>query len=395
MSSNAAGADSIPEILIVAGEASSALYAQRLLEHWRGRGVKIKAFGVGSRDMEALGFEIFGRSEDMAVVGIQEVLAHYSEIKAVFDKLVTEAERRRPQAVLLLDYPDFNLRLAKKLKKLGLKIYYYISPQVWAWRKGRIKIIRSLVDHMLVLFPFEKDFYDQQAVPADFVGHPLLDELSEKINDPLEVTRSRQKFGVQDHDVLLGLMPGSRRSELKFNLETQLQTAQKLYSENNNLKVALLVAPTFSLDEIKTRLPHLDFPLILMKDEPLRMVKACDVILCASGTATLIVGLLEKPMVIMYKMNAITAWIARKFVTGTPFFGIINLVLGERAVPELFQEEASVERLSNELRPMLASTDVRLRFQKSLSRAKDRLGSKGATQRVAKFIESAIESARV
>lgn len=383
-------ADKTPEILIVAGEASSALYAQRLLEHWRARGVKIKTFGVGSRDMEALGFEIIGRSEEMAVVGIQEVLAHYSEIKAVFDKLVSEAERRRPEAVLLLDYPDFNLRLAKKLKKIGLKIFYYISPQVWAWRKGRIKAIRELVDHMLVLFPFEKEFYDKQGVPVEFVGHPLLDELTEKLHDPLEVQRSRQRYGVQDHDVLLGIMPGSRRSELKYNLETQLQAATKLYNENKNLKVALLVAPTFTPEEIQERLPRLELPLILMKDDPLRMAKACDVILCASGTATLVVGLLEKPMVIMYKMNAFTAWIARKIVTDTPFFGMINLVLGERVVPELFQEEANVQRLCDELRPMVQSVEVRSQIQKKLARAKELLGSRGATDRVARFIENSI-----
>lgn len=149
---------SINKVMIVAAEASSTLYAQRLLEHWNSKNKKIETFGIGSRDMEALGFHCIGRSEEMAVVGLQEVIKHYGHIRKVFYNLIEACQKERPNVILLLDYPDFNFRLAKKLHSLGLPIVYYISPQLWAWRKGRIKLVKKFITKMLVLFPFEKNF---------------------------------------------------------------------------------------------------------------------------------------------------------------------------------------------------------------------------------------------
>lgn len=217
------------EILIVAAEASSALYAQRLLEEWRAKDQHVKAFGIGSRAMESLGFEILGRSEELAVVGLTEVIRHYSEIKSVFEKIVSETSRRKPKIILLLDYPDFNLRLAKKLKSLNIPIVYYISPQVWAWRKSRIHTIKKLVDKMLVLLPFEKDFYKSNGVDVEFVGHPILDELSSKLFDATERNFARNRYGILPDDTWIGLMPGSRSSELKLHLDTQIEVAERLF----------------------------------------------------------------------------------------------------------------------------------------------------------------------
>lgn len=378
------------QVLVIAAETSSALYAQRLLELWKGQDVPIHAFGVGSQEMEALGFEIVGRSETMAVVGLQEVLKHYKHIKSVFDKLVKIAEERRPKFALLLDYPDFNLRLAAKLKKLNIPVIYYISPQVWAWRTSRVHKIKKIVDKMLVLFPFEKDFYQKFQVDVEFVGHPLLDELNEKIFDKNEVHQLRQRYGIDPQDYLVGLMPGSRLSELDHHLDTQLKTAEILYKNNPTLKFALLVAPNFSVNEIKEKLPDYRVPLLVIKEDPMKMVSLCDVVLCASGTATLLVGLVEKPMVIMYKMKVLTAWLAKRFVKSTPFFGMINLVLGKKVVSELFQEQASPEILSNELEALLLSPEKRMQMTTELKKAKDLLGHKGATDRVAKILEDFI-----
>lgn len=377
-----------PEILIVAAEASSSLYAQRLLEHWRERKVRVHAFGIGSRAMEQLGFEIIGRSEELAVVGLQEVIAHWSDIKKAFHGLVAAAEKRRPKAALLLDYPDFNLRLAKKLKALGIPVVYYISPQVWAWRQSRVHLIKRVVDKMLVLFPFEVDFYRKFDVPVNFVGHPLLDELGPELFDERECQRRRLKYNILPQDVVLGLMPGSRRSELKHHLETQLAVARRLKETRPNLKIALLVAPTFTKEEVQALLPPLDVPMIIIKDEPFSMISVADVVLCASGTATLMVGLMNKPMVVMYRMNDITAWIARRFVKSTAHFGLINLVLGERAVPELFQGEASVAGLVSALEPMVDRDGERHRLAAKLKQAKLRLGERGATGRVAAELET-------
>src|SRR5690606_25294045 len=164
-------------ILIVAAEASSTHYAEKLLTSWKEMGYEVSAFGIGSQRMEELGFERFGKSEELAVMGIQEVLAVFDKIWKVFHKLIDEAKKRQPDCVLLLDYPDFNLRLAKKLKKAGFKIFYYISPQIWAWRTGRVHFIKKYIDKVLVLFPFEVDFYKKYGVDVEFMGHPLLDDI--------------------------------------------------------------------------------------------------------------------------------------------------------------------------------------------------------------------------
>ncbi|MCB0357638.1 MAG: lipid-A-disaccharide synthase, partial [Bdellovibrionales bacterium] len=284
-------------------------------------------------------------------------------------------------------YPDFNLRLAKKLKALGIPVVYYISPQVWAWRTSRVFKIKKIVDKMLVLFPFEKQFYSKYGVDVEFVGHPLLDELKPEQFDFNDIQTQRQKYGVDKQDQLIGLMPGSRWSEIHHHLPTQLATAERMYSVNPNLKFALLVAPTFSLEEIKNHLPDYKVPLLIIKDDPMKMIPLCDVILSASGTATLLVGLLEKPMVIMYKMNPLTAWLAKKFVKNTAFFGMINLVLGKLVVNEYFQEAANPEQLSNSLLELVNQPEKRRQIIAELKKAKDVLGNKGTTLRVAEALK--------
>lgn len=377
-----------PEALIVAAEASSALYAKRLLEHWRGSENNVKAFGIGTRDMEALGFEVLGRSEELAVVGLQEVISNFGLIRRTFNSLVSEAKKRRPKFILLLDYPDFNLRLAKKLKPLGIPIIYYISPQVWAWRKSRLKHIKKYVDKMLCLFPFEKKFYEESGIDVDFVGHPLLDEIEEEYFDPKLINDVRQRHGIENHEVVLGLMPGSRRSEIKYNLKTQLEVAEKLSSEVPGLKVILLIASTFSVEEFRSFMPDLNFSLALVQDDPFKMLRLTDAVLCASGTATLVVGLMKKPMIIMYKVNPVTGWLAKFLVKGTPFFGMINLIFGKKVVEEYFQEEASVPHLSERVKEILVNKSKRDGIIKELSQARSLLGERGATQRVVTILDS-------
>lgn len=372
-------------VLIIAAEASSSLYAQRLLELWKKQGREIEAFGIGSRDMEKLGFECIGRSEEMAVVGLQEVLKHLPLIRNVFNRLLALAEERKPKFALLLDYPDFNLRLAKQLKKRGITVIYYISPQVWAWRTGRVKLIRRVVDHMLVLFPFEADFYRKHDVKVDFVGHPLLDELPAARSEVDRRIR-RQRFGIGDGDLVLGLMPGSRRSEIEHHLQTQLETAAILVKRNPEIRVVLMVAPTLERTQMKLAIGDVPFPIQIIKEQPLDMIEIADAILVASGTATLMVGLMQKPMVIMYRMNPITAWVAKKLVTKTRFFGMVNLIMDRLAVPELFQEDANPKRLAQEIERILLDPNARSLIVTDLANLKDRLGSRGATENVARIL---------
>jgi lipid-A-disaccharide synthase len=373
-------------VLIVAAEASSALYAQRLLEKWKRDGTPVRAFGIGSGDMESLGFERLGHSEELAVVGVQEVLAHLSDIVGVFNRLVSEAGKRKPKFALLLDYPDFNFRLAKKLKALGIPVVYYISPQIWAWRSGRVKLVQKYIDRMLVLFPFEKDFYLKHGVQVDFVGHPALDEINDSLFDERVRQERRQRFSIAKEDTVLALMPGSRRSEIKHHLQIQLDTARLVLRQSPSTRVLLLVAPTLDRNELRLKLADVDFPIQLVKEPPMEMINLADIALVASGTATLMVGLMEKPMVIMYRMNRLTACLAKRLVKSTPFFGMVNLIMGRKVVPELFQDEASPARLAEEVLKLIADPAHRSRVVNYLKRVKERLGSKGATENVARIL---------
>lgn len=373
-------------VLIVAAEASSSLYAQRLLEAWKAQGRNLQAFGIGSRSMEKVGFECLGRSEDLAVVGLQEVIKHFPLIRKTFHSLVEQAVARKPKFALLLDYPDFNLRLAKQLKKRGITVIYYISPQVWAWRTGRVKQIKKVVDHMLVLFPFEESFYREHDVKCDFVGHPLLDELPDSLRDNSVHQVQRQRFGIGDNDLVLGLMPGSRKSEIEHHLETQLKAAQILVKRQPRVRPVLMIAPTMERERFGEAIAAMSMNIQIIKEDPLDMMALADVMLVKSGTATLMVGLMEKPMVIMYRMTAITAWIAKKLVTKTKFFGLVNLVMNRQVAPELFQEEASPERLATELEALLFGPEREIAL-KNLSEVREALGSKGATKRVLAILD--------
>lgn len=380
------------EVMIVAAEASSVIYAQRLLEHWRKEKKEIKAFGVGSREMEALGFERIGKAEEMAVVGAAEIVSAYSRLKIVFDNLVAAAAARRPKVVIVLDYPEFNLMLAKKMHALGIPVVYYISPQVWAWRKGRVKTIKKYCQKVFVLFPFEKPFYDEHQVPCEFVGHPILDEIDEKLFDESYRKTHRNQCGIRDDEVVLGLMPGSRNLELKQHFGIQLEVARKLAKKYQNLKILILVAPTFDKEKLEPYLENFRLPYIVMKDDPARMIHLVDFMLVASGTATLMVGLLQKPMVIMYRMKFLTGVFARLFIRGVKFFGLVNLILGREVCPERWQSEANPETLFELMDRYFQDPAYAAKVRGELAGLRQHLGDKGATQRVAASLEEYLQS---
>jgi lipid-A-disaccharide synthase len=305
------------------------------------------------------------------------------KIRSVYHALLEEVALKKPSFALLLDYPDFNLRLARDLKKMGVRVVYYISPQVWAWRTGRVKQIARDISKMLVLFPFEKDFYKSRGVDSEFVGHPALDELNPEWLNAKFQSEERVRLGMNSAGPTLGLMPGSRNSEIQHHLEVQVRAAEKLRLTIPNLNVVLLLAPSLNLAKTKNLLVQLGSDINIIQSNPMRMISAVDVILCASGTATLMVGLIEKPMVIMYRMN----WVAKKLVKHTKFFGMVNLVMDRLIVPELFQEKAYPELMALELAKLFGETPDRTEMVENLKKMKVALGSKGATLRVAQAIE--------
>lgn len=376
------------QVLIVAAEASSVTYAQRILEAWKKQGRKVHAFGVGSQDMEDIGFERLGKSEEMAVVGMSEIIAHYSELKAVFNNLVEQAAIRKPKVAIVMDYPEFNLMLAKKLHALGIPVVYYISPQVWAWRKGRVKTIKKYCQKVFTLFPFELPFYQEHGVPVEFVGHPLLDEMEDRLlNDAAYRKNHRNQCGIRDDEIVLGLMPGSRRLELKQHFQIQLDTARIMAKRYPNLKIVILTAPTFSKEKMQEYLEDFRLPYVLLKDEPFRMIHLVDMMLVASGTATLQVALLQKPMVIMYRMKWLTGVVAKLVVRGTKYFGLVNLILDKMAVPENFQSEVTPENLANQLSRYIEEPAYKQQVIADLISVRTYLGDKGATERVVKALD--------
>jgi len=371
-------------VLIIAAEESSALYAQRLLEHWKVHHPHLQSFGIGNQKMVDLGFHAIADSHDMAVMGLSEIWSKWALIKSTYHKILEECRNSKPKFALLLDYPGFNLRIAKDLKKLGIPVVYYISPQVWAWKKGRVKKIRQYVDEMLVLFPFEKEFYDKEGVVSEFVGHPALDELEENLLSSKVQSQLRSKYGLRDGQRVLGLMPGSRRVELQLHLQLQLDVAQELYKKHKDLHVALLLAP--GIQKEKLILPETPFSFSIIQADPLDMIALCDVILCASGTATLMVALVEKPMVIMYKMKALSGWLAKRFVK-IPFFGLVNVIMGKEIIQERFQERANVFELTRLLDQLITDESYKKATIQSLKDLKKKLGEGGATLRVASILE--------
>ena len=366
-------------ILIVAAEASSCMYAKLFIKTWKGLYPNVHFFGVGDKEMHSRGMECVGLAEDMAVVGLHEVLFHWREIKKSFHSLVEMAERKKPRFALLLDYPGFNLRLAFRLKKLDIPVVYYLSPQLWAWKEGRVKYIKKFVDDMMVVFPFEVDFYKKHGIQAHFVGHPLVEIMNQETKTTFFSDRISSK-------PVLGLMPGSRKSEIKHNLKIQWLTAQKLM-ENYDIDVKLLTAPTFEVNFLKQQLPKSSNSIEFIKDNPIIMIKKCDFILAASGTATLQVALCEKPMVVMYRMNGLTAFLAKFLTRHINYYCIVNLIAGREIVPEFMQSKACPKLLAKELEKILKFPDYRKKMVSSLKKISKDLGSKKATENLVEFLK--------
>ncbi|MEM7052367.1 MAG: lipid-A-disaccharide synthase [Acidobacteriota bacterium] len=376
---------SVGPLMIVAGEASGDLHGARMLRALRRRFPRLEAFGLGSTELREAGFEAVADSSEISVVGIVEALKILPRARRLFARLVKEAEARRPSAAVLIDSPDFNLRLARPLKDQGISVIYYISPQVWAWRKGRVHTIRRRVDRMLVLFPFEVDFYRRYGMDVTCVGHPLIDEVPQ--------LEQRWQQGAPDQEPYrIALLPGSRRSEVSALLPAMLGAVERLAREVP-LYVRLVKAQGLSRSWIEELIADasLSRQVEIVEEDRFAVVADSHLALTASGTATLEVGLLGTPMVVMYRLATWTYWLARRLVR-LPHFSLVNLVLGREVVPELLQAEASAERTAVEALAILRDEARRRRLQEGLSELRPRLGSAGASERAAEAVAESLEA---
>jgi lipid-A-disaccharide synthase len=374
------------ELLVVAGEASGDLHGARLISELRQRVPGLAIFGLGGDEMRAAGLQSVAHSSEVAVVGITEVLRVLPRIREVFADLLHEVDRRRPAVAVLIDFPDFNLRLARQLKGRGLEVVYYISPQVWAWRRGRVKTIARLVDRMLVLFPFEVDFYRDHGVDVIHVGHPLVDEVPSL---PQAWDREEGEGGL----FRVALLPGSRVSEVEALLPTLLAAAGRLAAELP-IEVRIIRAPTVPRKLLDEAVELSGLTVAIVENDRFAAVADSHVALCASGTATLEVGLLGTPMVMVYRLAGWTYALARLLVR-LPDVALVNLVLGRRVVPELIQGQANPGRIAAEAARLLTDARARNEMRTALAEVRGRLGAGGASGRAAgEVAEMLLEASR-
>ena len=369
----------MPRLLISCGEASGDLYGAELVRHLREQVPGLDAFGLGGDRLQAEGASLLAHVRDLAVVGLLEVVSHLRHLRAVFRRVLEEAERHRPDAAVLVDYPDFNLRLARALHRRGIPVIYYVSPQLWAWRRGRIHDIRASVARMLVIFPFEEALYRDAGVPVSFVGHPLVS----LVHPPADPVTLRRELGLDPERPVVALLPGSRAKEVAHNLPPMAASVDALAAARPELQFVAAVAA--SLDPTLIRRGLGDRPVTIVHDRTHAALSAATAAIVASGTATVEAALLGAPMVVVYRLSPWTYRLGRRFVR-VPYYAMVNLIGGRRVVPELIQGDFTADRVLGEIVPLLDDTETRRQMQRDLHEVREKLGAPGASARAAAVV---------
>jgi lipid-A-disaccharide synthase len=347
-------------------------------------------YGVGGGKLKAAGVDLWANVADMAVVGLTEVLPKLRMILGVMKRLKKSMRSLKPDLVILIDYPDFNLPLARSAKKNGIPVLYYISPQIWAWRKGRIQTIRRVVDRMAVILPFEEAIYRQAGVDAFFVGHPLLDVV--RPNTSRSETLSR--LGLQENVPTVALLPGSRKGEVNRLLPNMLKAAQILKENIKSIQFLLPVADTLDMEWISGLIAKENSPEIkLIQGATYDAVAAADVAVVVSGTATLETALLGTPLIVIYSVSSLTYIIGRMLIS-VEHIGLVNIVAGKTVAPELIQHEANPNRIAAEVLSILNDSGRRKAVQEELSLLREKLGQPGAARRVAQMALTLMQKQR-
>jgi lipid-A-disaccharide synthase len=365
-------------LLLSAGEASGDMYAARLAAALKRRAA-IEIFGMGGPQMRAAGVDIVTDYSEVSVVGITEILSHLPSLVRAMRHLVAEAERRKPAFAILTDFPGFHLRLARKLKRRGIKNIYYICPQFWAWRQWRVRVVRRRFAQALCIFPFEEKFYGDAGVPVKFIGHPLVGAVHASLD--------RQTFcREQDLDPqkkLVTILPGSRVAELRQHLPVLREACLRIYRETP-AQFALAAAPGANIASLREGWSP-ELPLKIVLGQTYNALAAAAAAIVSSGTATIEAALLDVPMVVVYRVTPLTALLAKPLVR-TPFFSMVNLIAGKRAVPELIQKDFTPERVAVETVTLLRDQSARESLRRSLAEVRQRLGPPGAVDRAADAI---------
>ena len=367
-------------VVIVAGEASGDLHASNLARELLKLDPEINISGMGGYNMRRAGVDILIDASDLAVVGLVEVLANYRKIKAALNKLKKTITESPPDLLVLVDYQEFNQKLAAYAKSIGIKVLFYIGPQVWAWRPNRVYKMGRIVDQMAVIFPFEVELYETANVPVEFTGHPLVDEVA-----PDKSTEEARELLELDQLQTVGLFPGSRKAEIKRILPVMLEAADHLLQKNPELQFVLPLAQSLD-DEIL--FPYLDklfgLNVRVINGRTYDVMQACDAIITASGTATLEIALMGIPMAIVYKISPLSYFILKHMVS-IDRIGLVNIVAGKDITKEFLQRTAKPEKIADEIMRILSDTDYNKTIREQLSGIRNKLGDRSGSVHIAQL----------
>jgi lipid-A-disaccharide synthase len=363
-----------------AGESSGDQHAANMFLELKKRQPDIQGIGMGGAKMAQAGIDIRYDSAHIAVIGVVEVIRHYGEIRRALMLMQRIVLTERPDLLVCVDYKEFNLKLARFAKQHGIKVLFYVSPQVWAWRPGRVKTYGKAIDMMAVIFPFETAYYDAEKVPVRYVGHPSVD----KVHPQHTRVEDMAFFELNDKMPIVGLLPGSRANEIKRMLPVMLAAAEKLQAFFPDIQFILPQADSISDELLQDYLRTSSVKISVIKNQPYDVIQCCDVVMTTSGTATLEIALLIVPMVLAYKLSAITYWLGKRLVN-TSFIGLPNIVLGKRAVKELIQHEATAENLAAEVEKILTDKAYADDMRANLIQVKKRLGQGGGSKNMAEL----------
>lgn len=372
-------------LLLSAGEASGDMYAARLAAALKER-VDVAIFGMGGPQMRAAGVEVTTDYSEVSVVGITEILTHLPSLVRAMRHLVSEAKRRKPPFAILTDFPGFHLRLARKLRSQGVRNIYYICPQFWAWRPWRVRVVKRRFAQALCIFPFEEQFYGDAGVPVKFIGHPLV--------GAVKASQARAQFCEEQRldpaKPIVTLLPGSRHAELAQHLPV-LRQACILIQREIPAQFVVAAAPGHNAGEIREGWPSGVSPRFV-EGQTYDALAAADAAVVSSGTATVEAALLNVPMVVIYRVTPLTAFLAKPLLR-TPFFSMVNLIAGRAVVPELIQHDFTPERVAREVLLLLRDSKAREELRAGLAKVRQALGPPGAVERAADFIAALLKDA--
>ncbi|MEN6622387.1 MAG: lipid-A-disaccharide synthase [Smithella sp.] len=367
-------------VMIIAGEASGDMHGASLVREMLKIDPNLNFYGIGGKKLQDAGVKLMVHVSEMAVVGLTEVFFKLSKFIKVMNLMKKSLDDVRPDLVILIDFAGFNLRFARAVYKRGIKIFYYISPQVWASRKGRINLIKKIVNKMAVILPFEVDTYREKGFPVEYVGHPLLDLVHQNYSkDEL-----RKKFNLSINKTIIGLLPGSRMSEVEKLLSEMLKAAAILSQRIPDIQFVLPLADTLKEDDVAKIISQTSLKINIISGNTYEVISCIDLAIVASGTATLETALLGIPMIIVYKISPLTYFIGKMVVT-VKNIGIVNIIAGKTIVPELIQHEATGVHIAEEALSILTDGKRKQEMIKQLAAIRSKLGKPGAAMRAAKL----------